>query len=127
MFSKYHYLDAKHNNAAHVYVSYVNDIICGFISVLPQPGATKNLFRVHRLVVLPDYQGIGVGLRMLNDVAKLYKSNNKEICIVTSSPSLLAALNKNNDWRCSKFGRSKSGNFGNSLTLKRISASFRYK
>lgn len=127
MFSKYHYLSAEHNNAAHVYIGYINDIICGFISVLPQPNKTKGLWRIHRLVILPDYQGIGIGLKMLNDVAELYKQNNKKISIVTSSPSLLNALNRNEKWRCIKYGRNKSGDHGNNLSIKRISASFRYK
>jgi GNAT superfamily N-acetyltransferase len=34
-------------------------------------------YRVSRLVVLPDYQGIGVGKRLLNFIAELYTSPNK--------------------------------------------------
>jgi GNAT superfamily N-acetyltransferase len=34
-------------------------------------------YRVTRLVVLPDYQGIGVGKRLLNFVAELYSSQTK--------------------------------------------------
>lgn len=129
IFSKYHYLSAKHNNAAHVYVCYINDQISGFISVMPQPGKIKNRFRVHRLVVLPDYQGIGVGIRMLNDIAELYTNNNKKISIVTSAPSLLLSLNKNEKWRCSSYGRKLGFDtlLKSSLCLNRISASFQYK
>jgi len=128
MFSKYHYLDHNHNKAASVYICYINDEPAGFISVLPQPGRSKNLFRVHRLVVLPDYQGIGIGLRILNDIAQLYTDMNKNISIVTSAPSLLGALNKSDKWRCTKFGKSKGINHGKlPSTIKRISASFRFK
>ena len=128
MFSKYHYLDAKHNNAANVYICYINDQIAGFISVIPQPGTVKNLSRIHRLVVLPDYQGIGIGIRMLNDVAQLYKDAGKKISIVTSAPSLLNALNRNDKWRCNQFGKKGGINFGKIVsTTNRISASFRYK
>jgi GNAT superfamily N-acetyltransferase len=128
MFSKHHYLDHNHNNAASVYICYINDQAAGFISVLPQPGAVKNLFRIHRLVVLPDYQGIGIGLKMLNDVAQLYTDINKKVSIVTSAPSLLGALNKSNKWRCIFFGKKGGINYGKLYsTAKRISASFRYK
>jgi GNAT superfamily N-acetyltransferase len=140
MFSKHHYLDHKHNNAARVYVCYINDNPAGFISILPQPGnKLKDNWRVHRLVVLPEYQGIGIGIRILNDVAKLYKSEGLLLRIVTSAPSLLRALNRDNSgWYCISFGRQKTGtgmaralgkkkNNKISSTNKRMSASFYYK
>lgn len=128
MFSKHHYLDHKHNNAANCYVCYINDNPAGFISVMPQPGTVKNLWRIHRLVVLPDYQGIGIGLKILNDISELYKLDGKKVSIVTSAPSLLNALNRDNKWRCNSFGKKGGVNFGKiTSTTNRISASFRYK
>jgi GNAT superfamily N-acetyltransferase len=137
LFSKHHYLDHKHNNSANVYICYVNDCPAGFISAQAQPGLLKNQWRCHRLVVLPDYQGVGIGLRMLNDVAKLYTDIGKTFRIVTSAPSLLNALDKNKDWRCIAFGKKNpDGLMGTkkrkdknyiSSTAKRISASFYYK
>jgi GNAT superfamily N-acetyltransferase len=45
-------------------------------------------YRVSRLVVLPDYQGIGVGKRLLNFVAELYTSQTKmPFYILTSNPT----------------------------------------
>ena len=38
----------------------------------PHP-ATKNLKKVHRLVVLPDYQGIGLASALLNTIGSYYK------------------------------------------------------
>lgn len=138
MFSRYHYLDHKHNKAARVYVCYINDQPAGFISVLPQPGQVKATWRVHRLVVLPDYQGIGIGLRILNDIAKLYTEDKKVFRIVTSAPSLLRALNNHPKWRCISFGRKLGGGLMSGSekragivkiisTAKRMSASFYYK
>ncbi len=49
-----------------------------------------HFFRVSRLVVLPDYQGIGVGKRLLNFVAELYTSQlNLPFYLVTSNPQLV--------------------------------------
>ena len=142
LFSKHHYLDHKHNNAARVYICYINDNPAGFISMMPQPGKhTVGDWRVHRLVVLPDYQGIGIGLKILNDVAELYRLEGIKVRIVTSAPSLLKALNrKGSKWNCISFGRKKpSGglmeNYNKSRgakhslssTSNRISASFYYK
>ncbi|MGD6810286.1 MAG: GNAT family N-acetyltransferase, partial [Candidatus Bathyarchaeia archaeon] len=43
-----------------------------------------------RLVVLPDYQGIGIGKRLLNFIAELYTSKTKlPFYLVTSNPQLI--------------------------------------
>jgi GNAT superfamily N-acetyltransferase len=47
-------------------------------------------YRVTRLVVLPDYQGIGVGKRLLNFIAELYTSQtNAPFYILTSNPQII--------------------------------------
>lgn len=46
--------------------------------------------RVSRLVVLPDYQGIGVGKQLLNFVADYYtRKTGLPFKIITSNPQLL--------------------------------------
>ena len=47
-------------------------------------------YRVTRLVVLPDYQGIGIGKRLLNFIAELYTSQTKiPFYILTSNPQII--------------------------------------
>lgn len=106
MFAKYHYLSHSHNNAARVFLAFVNDQLAGFCSVLhlPHPKA-KNIKKIHRLVVLPDYQGASFGLRFLNEVAKTVKAAGNRCSIVTSSPSLVFGLKNQSVWRCSHYGR----------------------
>lgn len=106
MFSKYHYLSSSHNNAANVFICMINNEIAGFISVLhfPHP-KVKNLRKVHRLVVLPDYQGLGIGVRMLNEIAKIYFNQKYRFSIVTSQPNLINSLKKSKEWICKNFGR----------------------
>lgn len=106
VFSKHHYLSHNHNNAAHVYLAYVNQELAGFISILhfPHP-KVKNMKKVHRLVVLPDYQGLGIGVRILNEMGKYYTSKGFRYTITTSSPSLIHALKKSKIWRCKRFGK----------------------
>jgi ABC-type ATPase involved in cell division len=108
MFAKHHYLSHTHNNAASVYIAMINEQIAGFLSVLhfPHPKA-KNIKKVHRLVILPDYQGLGFGIRFLNEVGKKYKKNKNRFTIVTSAPSIIKALKKSNDWSCIRYGRTK--------------------
>jgi predicted acetyltransferase len=136
MFSKYHYLSSSHNNAANVFVCLINNEIAGFISVLhfPHP-KVKNLKKVHRLVVLPDYQGLGIGSRMLNEIAKIYNKERHRFTIVTSQPNLINSLKKSKEWICKNFRRNKphrghlKRNVGNlsSSSENRITVSFDYK
>lgn len=131
MFSRYHYLSHSHNNAARVYIATVDDNICGFCSVLhfPHP-KVKNMKRVHRLVILPDYQGIGIGGLLLNRIGEHVKKEEDRFVIMTSAPSLIYILKNNNDWRCIRYGRvseAKNGVLEGTTSKNRITASFELK
>ena len=122
MFAKHHYLNHTHNNAARVFIAAVNDEVCGFCSVLHFPHATaKNIKKVHRLIILPDYQGLSIGIRFLNQVGKIIQSEGNRYTITTSAPSLIFGLKKETNWRCSNIGRNSAhgglngvGHFGSS-------------
>jgi hypothetical protein len=127
MFSKHHYLSHTHNNAASVYLALINEQIAGYLSVLHLPNKDPRIKKVHRLVILPDYQGAGFGIKFLNEIGKLYKKENWRFTIVTSSPSLIYTLKKIKEWKCHHFGRTGGTNqlkvaAGNKS--KRITASF---
>lgn len=135
MFSKHHYLSHSHNNAANVFIATVNDEVAGFLSVFHFPHSKiKNIKKVHRLVVLPDYQGAGIGLRMLNEIGKLYKDEKWRYTITTSAPSLINALKKSNKWNCYKFNRSsetsskeRKSSYKGFTSKERFTASFELK
>lgn len=135
MFAKHHYLSHSHNNAANVFIAIINNEVAGFLSVLPQPSKVKGLKRVHRLVVLPDYQGVGFGIKFLNEVGYIYKKDKWRFIINTTAPSLIYALKNNKLWNCHHFGRTGGGVMGKkdkngkSIIYKsnRITASFELK
>tara|TARA_R110000803_G_scaffold84025_1_gene150126 strand:+ start:21 stop:1106 length:1086 start_codon:yes stop_codon:yes gene_type:complete len=131
MFAKHHYLSHSHNNAAHTYIAYVNEQIAGYISVLHFPHSkVKNIKMIHRLVVMPDFQGIGIGVRLLEYIGKYYIKNNFRLRIVTSAPSLIFYFKKSKEWFCKSFGRKK--NHGGNLKIgkfgsqNRITTSWEY-
>jgi ABC-type molybdenum transport system ATPase subunit/photorepair protein PhrA len=130
MFAKHHYLSHTHNNAANVFIACINDQVAGFLSVLhfPHP-KIKNLKKVHRLVILPDYQGAGFGIKFLNEIGSIYKKQKDRFNIVTSSPSLIYALKKSNQWLTTRFDRTKesTGVLKNTTSKNRITASFELK
>lgn len=131
MFAKHHYLSHSHNNASSVFIATINDNIAGFLSVLhfPHP-KVKNMKKVHRLVILPDYQGAGFGIMFLNEIAKYYKLLKQRFNIMTSSPSLIYSLKKSNQWNCVRYGRvseAKNGVLEGTTSKNRITTSFEYK
>ena len=133
MFAKHHYLSHSHNNAANVFIGFINNQIAGFLSVLhfPHPKA-KNIKKVHRLVILPDYQGAGFGIKFLNEIGDIYKKENHRFTIVTSAPSLIYSLKNNDKWICKQFGRNTphTGDLKNKvidLKKQRLTASFELK
>ena len=84
------------NKAAKCFVLLWNDKPVGFIAILPFPhGHIQNGFRISRVVVLPDYQGLGIGFKIIDYFAELYKADNKTMYIKTSNPALFSVMNKN--------------------------------
>jgi GNAT superfamily N-acetyltransferase len=83
--------------------------------------------------VLPDYQGIGVGKRLLNFVAELFTSQTSlPFYILTSNPQIIHGSLKN--WSIIRFGHASEGT-GNtrmnselrsSLSRNRITVTLRY-
>lgn len=99
---------------------YDNDNIIGFLAVLHQPhGVIKNLKRCTRLVILPDYQGIGLGTKFLNEIAKYYNAQQYEFSIVTSAKNMISALRKSNQWTMIRYSVSRCSSNKNAIDYKR--------
>jgi hypothetical protein len=96
LFKQHHYLSEELNLAAKCYVITFNDKPCCFIAILPMPSGTiQNAYRISRLVVLPDFQGLSIGMKLLNYFGSLYLSDNKNLYIKTSNPSLFKGMKYN--------------------------------
>jgi len=104
IFKQHHYLSEELNAAAKCFCFTLNDKPVGFIAILPMPsGTVKDAFRVSRLVILPDYQGLSIGIKILNIFGALYKSIEKHLYIKTSNPSLFNGMKNNiNTWKLMK-------------------------
>ena len=100
----------------------------------------KGKKRVHRLVVLLDYQGVGIGTAFIKEVAKLITKEGFELNLTTTTPALVGALKKDKDWVLARYGREKTGMKGyqrykdaetkhltNSVSSNRVTYSFWYK
>jgi ABC-type lipoprotein export system ATPase subunit len=101
VFKQHHYLTQELNAAAKCFCFTWNDKPVGFIAILPMPSGTiSDAFRVSRLVILPDYQGLSIGIKILNIFGAMYKSIGKHLYIKTSNPSLFNGMkNSENTWK----------------------------
>lgn len=112
---------------------YDNEDIIGFLGVVHQP-CNKNfkIKRVTRLVILPDYQGIGLGTKFLSKIAKIYVNEGYDFSIVTSAKNLIYSLRKSDKWILQRYSKNtKQTNEKESLKRtkrdKCKTASFFYK
>lgn len=89
------------------------ETIVGFCAVLPQPTGTANYCkRVTRLVILPDFQGLGVGSRFLDAICDMYVQQGYKVYIRTAHIKLGHYLSKNAKWRATA-RNGKKGAFSN--------------
>lgn len=126
MFGKYHYLSNKFNKAARVFLCMVNGDVAGFCGVLPFPHPrVKNACRGHRTVVLPDYQGVGIGVRFSDMVAELMLREGKRYLSTTSNPAMIHHRVNSKEWILRRQGRVSKGSdngFQNKHDLTNTSA-----
>ena len=100
LFKQHHYLSQDLNKASKCFGAIWENKIIGFIAILPLPHAhMQNCFRVTRLVVLPDYQGLGIGFAFNNYIASLYKKIGCRYFIKTSNPAIGEKLVNSKDWK----------------------------
>ena len=86
------------------------------------------------MVVLPDYQGIGIGYKFLKAVADYYKAEGYDFHICTSAKNLVTKLAHSKDWLMIRLcvndnnkPGSKIENGRKSMRTKCKTASFKYR
>ena len=97
LFAKHHYLSGALNPAAECYLGAWDGEPVAFVAVLPLYAATR--WRVTRVVVLPDYQGCGIGTRVTTAVAGLCADRGRRMFLRTGHPGMIAALRGDANWR----------------------------
>ena len=131
LFEGHHYLSAKLNTASTCFVATIQGEPAGFLAVLPFPHPhQKGFYKGHRTVVLPDYQGIGLG-NMLSDFGGEYlKSKGKSYISTTSHPAMIGHRIKSDKWVMTRspghLKNPKSNLMKKSVSANRLTASFEY-
>lgn len=100
VFAPHHYLSSELLPAAQCFGAFVDGQIVGFTSYIHFPHArTRNLKRLHRTVVLPDWQGVGIATTLTNWLGERLASQGWRLRSTTAHPAMIHLRMASPRWR----------------------------
>ena len=116
-FKQYHYLTSTLASNSHCYVGFIDKEAVAFVAITPFPHPTnKNIVKVSRVVVLPHWQGFGVGMKMVEAIATQFYPT-KDIRFTTTLPIVHNYLWKSSKWALKFQGIRKNDEAGKNATM----------
>lgn len=104
-FSKYHYLSEKlPGGIIYLYGLFHGDKQVGFqcfANYTPKKPGKRMIFHSNRTVIHPDYQGLGLGIKLINESSRVFNEKYPEYKIMAKFSSLpvYRAMAKQKQWR----------------------------
>jgi GNAT superfamily N-acetyltransferase len=135
MFKNHHYLSNTLNKASRCFVGVWDNQIIAFTACITYPsGTVKNSWRESRTVIIPDYQGMGIGTRFSDAIAQIFVDEGKRYFSRTAHPRMGEYRNHSPLWKpTSKNGvirkdikETTNGNFNNWFVDSRVCYSHEY-
>lgn len=100
VFRNHHYLSGNINPSARCWVATWKNNPVGFASAIAFPnGAIQSAWRGHRTVILPDFQGLGIGVRLSDAVASIFVRKGCRYFSKTAHPRLGSYRDSSPLWR----------------------------
>ena len=122
IFARHHYLTAELHRAARCFCAFIDGRPVAFHSYLPFVGRLKDrrlAMRGHRSVVLPDYQGCGIGNALITTLASMWSALDYRVFRNTGHPAEIASACRDESWRLIR-APSRSNRGGGSVELSRM-------
>jgi GNAT superfamily N-acetyltransferase len=113
LFARHHYLSSGLSVRARCYLARVRGVPAAFCASLPCIGR-KGHWRISRIVTLPDYQGLGVGMKFAEAVAELHREDGRRLNITASHPAVIGHCRRSPLWKAISLrrgGRKRGMNF----------------
>ena len=108
-FAPYHYLNEEIATGAICALIYWGQKIVGFAAWMALPHANlKNAYRSHRVVALPQYQGMGIGSKIEDLVGDYIVGKGGRYYAKTAHPILGYVREKSPKWRATKWNKRKT-------------------
>lgn len=100
-FKKHHYMTDEANESCNFILFEWNSKPIGICCVLNTPRkGMEEAMAISRIVILPDYQGLGLGSKISSFIGGVYKQKSNRIFIKTANPALGEYFNNNTkEWR----------------------------
>jgi ABC-type ATPase involved in cell division len=102
LFKHHHYLDRNIHPAANCFAGLVEGRPAAFSAVLSFPHPKRPGWREHRTVCLPDFQGVGIGNRLSEFVAAMYRATGKPYFSTTANPAMVRYRARSPLWRMTR-------------------------
>jgi ABC-type lipoprotein export system ATPase subunit/GNAT superfamily N-acetyltransferase len=100
MFCNHHYLSGNINKSSRCWIAIWEGKVVGFTAVITLPsGSLTNAWKGHRTVILPDYQGLGIGVRLSDAIGELHIQNGLKYFSKTGHKRLGEYRNNKKCWR----------------------------
>jgi GNAT superfamily N-acetyltransferase len=129
-FKGHHYLTSELHRSAQCFVGCIDGRPAGLAAMLPFPHPTRPGWREHRVVCLPDFQGMGIGNALSDYVCSLYRASGKPVRSVTSSPAMIHRRARSPLWKMTRPPSMLPAQFAargkRSGSSNRFTASFEY-
>ena len=133
VFRRHHYLSESLPLNGKMFLATIDGQPAAFCCVVPFPHPkTKNLWRIARSVVIPDFQGIGVGRAFTDMIASGFSAYGKTVISTTGHPQMIRARMSSPSWKMTAAPR-RTAKPGKSSTMKssatasnRLVASFKF-
>ncbi len=100
LFKPHHYLSGSLSKSARCFLATIGGRPAAFGAVGHFPHATAPGWQEHRFVVLPDFQGVGVGNRLSEYLGSLFRATGKPYRGLTSHPAYIQHRLRSPLWRC---------------------------
>ena len=109
LFARHHYLSGVLSPYARCFLALWQGAPVAFCATVALIGH-KRRWRISRIVTLPDYQGVGIGMAVAEAVAELHVQEGNRVNVTASHPSLIAHCRRSPRWRA--VGVKKTGSRG---------------
>lgn len=100
-FAKHHYLTSELNSAAICFVGLIKNepvVFAGILNMMHP--RKKNIKSLSRLVVMPDYQGLGLGSKhFIEDIARILHTTGYRFIAGPANPVLIHNWAKSSNWK----------------------------
>jgi ABC-type molybdenum transport system ATPase subunit/photorepair protein PhrA len=130
LFAPHHYLSGDLNPMATCFLAFWRDSPVAFSSWLNFFGQGPPARREHRTVVLPDFQGVGIGMALSSLIASMWKALGLRALSTTTHPAFTSARRRSPHWRMhrapSLAGSSASKERRMKHATTRLTAGFEY-